>query len=143
MRTSKAGQGLIKRFEQLRLKAYLPTPNDVPTIGWGTTQGIQLGDLIDMETAQGYFERDLHKFEDCVDDACEDNLTQNQFDACVSLAYNIGCNAFKNSTLVVMINRRLPAKDIAPQFMRWDKQGGKVLAGLTRRRAAERDLFLS
>lgn len=142
MKTSTTGQELIKRYEQLRLTAYLPTPQDVPTIGWGTTQGVKLGDVIDEETAQAYFERDLHQFEDCINEECGEVVSQNEFDACVSLAYNIGCKAFRGSTLVALIHAGRP-EAAGDQFLRWNKQAGQVLKGLTARRQAEKDLFLS
>jgi lysozyme len=70
-------------------------------------------------------------------------LTQNQFDALVSLCYNIGTGNFVSSTLVKMLKADEPKSEIAAQFLRWNKAGGKVLAGLTRRRNAEAELFLS
>lgn len=141
--TSEEGQELIKGYEQLMLVAYLPTPDDVPTTGWGTTQGVKMGDVIDVETAQAWFERDLRIFEACVNDSVEVELTQHQFDACVSLCYNIGCKAFRTSTLVRLLNEGAKPDVVALQFIRWNKQAGKVLKGLTRRREAETRLFLS
>jgi lysozyme len=70
-------------------------------------------------------------------------LTQNQYDALCSLIYNIGREAFKNSTLLKLLNVGKSPKDIGPQFDRWNKGGGRVLAGLVKRRAVERDLFES
>lgn len=141
--TSPKGQDFIKGFETLCLVAYMPTPDDVPTVGWGTTQGVKMGDSIDRETAQAYFERDLRVFEVCVNGSVKVNLTQGQFDACVSLCYNIGCKAFRTSTLVRLLNNGATPSIAALQFIRWNKQGSKVLKGLTRRREAEAELFLS
>lgn len=145
MKTGAAGKALIQSFEQCRLKAY-PDPGtggDPWTIGWGHTgPEVVPGLMISQEQADADFERDLGKFEECVTDACEKEPTQNQFDAMVSLAYNIGCKAFASSSLTRLYN----AGDLdgaASQFGRWNKAAGKVLAGLTRRRQAERDLFVS
>jgi lysozyme len=69
-------------------------------------------------------------------------LTQNEYDALVSLCYNIGSGNFVSSTLVKMLKAGEPKSEVAKQFLRWDKAGGKPLAGLTRRRNAEAELFL-
>ena len=132
---------LIKEFEALRLEAYIPTPGDVPTIGWGTTAGVRMGDSIDLKTAENFLRHDIMGCEDCVNSSVKVPLTQNQFDALVSLVYNIGRSAFASSTLV----RRINAHDsgAAAEFMRWDKFRGVPLAGLTRRRQAEHDLYVS
>lgn len=143
MKTSNIGKNLIKSNEELRLNAYMPTPDDVPTIGWGTTKGVKMGDEIDYKTAKAWFDRDLIAFEDCVEESIEPDITQNQFDACVSLAYNIGCKAFKGSTLVRLINGGAKPEISSLQFLRWNKQAGKELKGLTARRKAEMELFLS
>jgi lysozyme len=83
----------------------------------------------------------LRRFQTAVNDAVNIPLSQNQFDALVSLAYNIGTNAFKTSTLVKYLNA-LDYKAAADQFLVWNKAGGSVLKGLVRRREAERALFL-
>ena len=140
MITSDDGLNLIKEFEQLRLKAYIPAPGDVPTIGWGTTAGVKMGDTIDLKIADQYLRRDVHSCEDAVNQACGELLSQSQFDACVSLTYNIGGGAFRQSTLVKKINSHDPLA--ADEFLRWDKFHGAPLAGLTRRRKKERELFL-
>ncbi|MEI8385749.1 MAG: lysozyme [Nitrosomonadaceae bacterium] len=140
MITSDDGLNIIKEFEQLRLKAYIPAPGDVPTIGWGTTAGVKMGDTIDLKTADQYLRRDVHSCEDAVSLACGELLTQSQFDACVSLTYNIGGGAFRQSTLVKKIKSHDPLA--ADEFLRWDKFQGVPLAGLTRRRKKERELFL-
>ena len=125
--------------------AYL-CPAKVWTIGIGTTvypNGLKVkkGDKCTQEQALEYLQHDLKSFEKTVNDSVKVPLSQNQFDALVSLAYNIGSAAFKNSTLL----KKLNAKDFtgaADQFLRWNKGGGKVLKGLVRRRDAERALFL-
>ena len=140
MIVSAAGLNIIKEFEQLRLEAYIPAPGDVPTIGWGTTAGVRMGDSIDLKTAEALLRHDAHGCEECVNAAVSVQLTQNQFDACVSLAYNIGRGAFRSSTLVKKINSG--DAGAADEFLKWDKFHGAPLAGLTRRRKEERALFL-
>lgn len=139
MKIGPAGLALIKSFESLRLEAYLPTPDDVPTIGYGHTEGVQMGDVWTEAEADAALLEDVAKFEACVEKAVNVPMRQNEFDACVSLAFNIGCKAFRDSTLVRMLNDG--ENGAADQFLRWDKQAGKRLRGLTRRREAERDLF--
>lgn len=141
---SEIGLKLIAQFEGCYLQAYL-CPTNVWTIGIGTTvypsnTKVKKGDVCTAEQAKTYFTHDLKQFEKTVNDAVEVDLTQNQFDALVSLTYNIGSTAFKNSTLL----KKLNAKDFtgaADQFLVWNKGGGKVLKGLVRRREAERALF--
>ena len=143
MNISDAGLSLIKEFESLRLVAYLPTPDDVPTIGYGSTKGVKLGMEITPERAEELLREDVADAEDCVNRRTKGiNITQGQYDALVSLCFNIGCGAFSGSTLLRCL---LDGDDdgAANQFARWNKQGKKVLAGLTRRRAAEEALFRS
>ena len=140
MKLGSAGNYLIRSFEQCRLVAYKPTPDDVWTCGWGSTDGVTEDTVWTQDEADAAFERDVARFQDCVDEAVTVPLTQNEYDACVSLAYNIGCKAFKDSTLVKLLNHS-DYDGASAQFLRWDKQAGKTLAGLTRRRRAERDLF--
>lgn len=137
------GENLIKSFEELRLESYLPTPDDVWTVGWGTTQGVRRGMAIDLITARRWFKRDVAQVVECVNKNCLIPVSQNQFDAMVSLVYNIGCSAFKSSTLLRLLNEGTDKPTVAKQFLRWDKQGSKTLAGLTRRRTSEAQLFLT
>ena len=142
---NKIGLKLIAKFEGCYLQAYL-CPANVWTIGIGTTiypNGVKVkkGDKCTLEQAHEYLAHDMIEFEKTVNDSVKVPLSQNQFDALVSLAYNIGSGAFKNSTLL----KKLNAKDYAgaaDQFLVWNKGGGKVLKGLVRRRDAERALFL-
>ncbi len=142
--TSKVGIDLISSFEDTKLKAYDDSIG-VWTIGIGTTvypNGVKVkkGDVCTLEQAKSYFANDLKRFEKTVNDSVKVDLTQNQFDALVSLTYNIGSTAFKNSTLL----KKLNAKDFtgaADQFLVWNKGGGKIMKGLVRRREAERALF--
>lgn len=148
MKTNNAGIALIKEFEGLRLKAY-PDPAhgwSVPTIGYGHTSAagapvVTEGMRITEAEADAILRRDLGQYEDAVRRAVNVPLNENQFSALVSFTFNLGPGNLRKSTLL----RKLNAGDYdgaAVEFARWNKAGGKVMAGLTRRRAAERDLFL-
>lgn len=145
MKTSKVGIDLISGFEDTVLQAY-DDGVGVWTIGKGTTvypNGVKVkkGDTCTLDQANEYFSHDLKRFESSVNNLVKAPLSQNQFDALVSLTYNIGSGNFASSTLL----KKLNAKDYAgaaDQFPLWNKGGGKVLKGLVRRRADERALFL-
>lgn len=128
----------IAEYEDYRETAYIPVPGDVPTIGYGSTAGVKLGDRITParalrrlgEEAESVYATGVRK---CVTVP----LTPGEFGAFVSLTYNIGVPAFCGSTLV----RKLNAGDYAGacrEIDRWNRQGGKVLPGLVKRRAEER-----
>ena len=146
MAVSPFGVDLICSFEGKRLTAY-DDGVGVWTIGFGTTvypNGIKVmkGDTCTEAQAKTYMAHDLKKFEATVNKAVTLQLNQNQFDALVSLAYNIGTNAFSKSTLV----KKLNANDIrgaADQFDVWVNAGGKRMQGLVNRRAREKALFIS
>ncbi len=139
--TSPRGLDLIKSFEKLRLVAFKPTPNDVWTCGWGHTgPDVDQHTVCTEEQADAWLTSDVGSAERCVNQYVTVELTQFEFDACVSLCYNIGCHAFKDSTLVKLLNAG-DYDGAAEQFGGWNKQAGQVLAGLTTRRNAERDLF--
>lgn len=146
MHISPSGIDLICNFEGKRLAAY-DDGVGVWTIGFGTTvypNGIKVmkGDTCTEAQAKTYMAHDLKKFEATVNKVVTVQLNQNQFDALVSLAYNIGTNAFSKSTLV----KKLNANDIrgaADQFDVWVNAGGKRMQGLVNRRAKEKALFLS
>lgn len=126
----------IAVHEGYRGTAYLPTPQDVHTIGFGTTGGVKPGDKITPERALVRLLGDAGKFEQAVKQCADVPLFQHEFDAYVSLTYNIGSGAFCSSTLV----RKLKAGDYAGacrEILRWDKQAGRVLPGLTKRRQQE------
>lgn len=132
----------IKGFETCKLKAYMPTPNDRPTIGWGTTGAdVKLGMVWTQAQADQRFAADLAKFATGVSGLIgAAPTTQGQYDALVSFAYNCGVEALKASTLM----REHKAGDYAgaaDQFARWNKQAGVVLNGLTRRRAGEAAIY--
>lgn len=141
MRTSKAGIELIQEFEGLRLTAYLDSVG-VLTIGWGHTGGdVKKGMVISRPEALRLLINDLKVAERSIEAQVRVPLTQNQFDALVSFVFNLGSGNLQRSTLL----RKLNSKDYAgaaDEFPKWNKAGGKELAGLTRRRNAERDLFL-
>ena len=146
MHISPSGIDLICNFEGKRLTAY-DDGVGVWTIGFGTTvypNGIKVmkGDTCTEAQAKTYMAHDLKKFEVAVNKAVTVQLNQNQFDALLSLAYNIGASAFSQSTLV----KKLNANDIrgaADQFDVWVNAGGKRMQGLVNRRAKEKALFLS
>ena len=140
MNIGPAGIALIQSYEKCLLRAYKPTPDDVWTCGWGSTFGVSEDTVWTQEEADAAFLRDIAWVQSCLDANIHVPITQHETDALASLCYNIGCTAFKGSTLVRLVNEREFEK-AAEQFLRWDKQAGKVLAGLTRRRQEERDLF--
>lgn len=146
MITSEKGIRLIKQFEGCKLTAYQDSVG-VWTIGYGWTQPvdgkpIRAGMTIKQETAERLLKTGLVSYESDVSRLVKVGLTQGQFDALVSFTYNLGAQSLSTSTLL----RKLNAGDYAgaaDEFLRWNKAGGKVLNGLTRRREAERALFLS
>lgn len=145
MKVDAAGVQLISDFEDLRLTAY-DDGVGVWTIGWGTTvypngQKVKKGDKITLEQAKQYKAYDLARFEKAVNDAVKVPLNQNQFNALVSLAYNIGEKAFTGSTLVKRLNEG-NYKAAADQFLVWVNAGGKRMQGLVNRRNKEREVFL-
>lgn len=144
MRISNKGRNFIKGFEDLRLVAYPdPGTGGKPwTIGWGHTKGVKQGDRITQEQAEKFLLDDLAVFELTVNSAIKRPMTQNQFDAMVSLAFNIGGPAFAQSTLASKFNAG-DVQGTADQFPRWKFSDGKVMPGLVKRRAAEREMFLS
>lgn len=139
MKISERGLQLIKHFEGLRLEAYR-CPADVPTIGYGHTLGVKMGDRITQDQAEELLRKDLAIFERGVNKAVTALITQGQYDALVSFAYNLGLGALQGSTLLRKLNA---GEDASGEFGRWVHAGGKRLDGLVRRREAERALFLS
>jgi lysozyme len=144
---NKASTDLIKSFEGCSLKAY-KCPAGIWTIGYGTTAAAGVGVIphegmkITQAQADHYLEITIEKFSTEVATLLTRATTQNEFGAFVSLAYNIGVGAFKKSSALRYFNAGEHAK-AADAILMWNKAGGKVLAGLTRRRMAERDLFLT
>lgn len=126
----------IALHEGYRDNAYIPVPGDVPTIGFGTTDGVKLGDRTTPPQALARALQDVQKFEGALKQCVTVPLHQHEYDAYISLSYNIGSGAFCGSTLV----RKLNAGDYAgacKEILRWDKFKGKPLRGLTLRRQQE------
>lgn len=137
MKTSQTGIDLIKKFEGCRLDAY-KCPAGVWTIGYGHTAGVTAGQKISKAQAEAYLRADLEKYEKCVVKYdSKYRWTQNEFDAMVSFAYNLG-----SIDKLTADGTRTKAV-IAEKILLYTKAGGKMLAGLTKRRQAERELFLS
>jgi len=132
---------IIKEHEGLRLDAYMPTKRDVPTIGYGHTHTARMGQVITKARAEELLRMDVKWVEGVLNSLVEVPLNQNQYDALGSLVYNIGGTAFANSTLLRVLNGG-DYSGAADQLLRWDKQKGRTLRGLTIRRQKERALFL-
>ena len=141
MKTSNEGIEFIKRHESLRLNAYLD-PVGIPTIGYGHTYNVKMGDRITEEQAEKFLIGDLIVAETEVNRYGFD-LTQNQFDALVSFVFNVGAGNFRSSTLLKKLKANPNDPDIANQFKRWVYGGGKVLPGLVRRRNEEAKLYFT
>lgn len=141
MNINSKGLALIQAYEGCRLTAYR-CPAGILTIGYGSTREVREGQTITQEQADDLLRDDLTFFENHMTKALEGiEYTSNQFSACVSLMYNIGVAAFLKSSVL----RRMKDGDFAgaaDAFLMWNKAGGRELAGLTRRRKAERKLFL-
>lgn len=138
---------LIKKHEGLELDAYL-CPAKVWTIGYGNTfyeNGIKVkeGDSITLQRADELFRNTIVKFSHSIKSQIVQPLNDNQFSALVSLAYNIGVNAFNSSTIRKKVNANPSDPTIRDEFARWNKSGGQVLNGLVSRRKAEADLYFS
>lgn len=140
MKISAKGLGIIKQHEGLRLTGYLPTPQDVPTIGYGHTKTAKLGMTITEKQAEDLLRSDIAWAEAAVNNSVVVPLNQNQFDALVSFVFNVGATAFNKSTMLRKLNQS-DYEAAANEFKKWNKQKGRVLAGLTRRRAEEAELF--
>lgn len=146
MRVSENGINLIKQFEGCRLTAYQDSVG-VWTIGYGWTQPVDgkpvgKGMTITQQKADDLLKQGVIQYENGVTNLVIVPLNQNQFDALVDFAYNLGVNALKESTLLKKLNAGDYA-GAANEFTKWNKAGGKELAGLMRRREAEKSLFLS
>lgn len=145
-KTGQKGLKLIKEFEGFRSKPYLCSAN-VPTIGYGATyypggKKVTLNDQpITEEYAVQLLSTMLDTFEKAVDSFCRDDINQDQFDALVSFAYNLGAGNLKSSTLLKKVNANPNDPTIRDEFMKWVNAGGKKLPGLIRRRQAEADLY--
>jgi lysozyme len=136
-----AGLALIKSFEQCKLAAY-QDPRGVWTVGWGHTgPAVTAQSVCSQADADAWLVQDTLTAQKTVNALVDIALTQNQFDALVSFTFNVGSGAFSSSTLLRYVNQGVPAA--ADEFLRWDHVNGVANAGLARRRAAERALFLT
>ena len=141
MKASSKALELIKQFEGLRLKAYL-CPGGVWTIGYGHTSGVKSGMIITEAQAEEYLKADLISFERYLN-GLGLALNQNQFDALISLIYNIGIGNFQKSTLLRKARINANDNSIMDEFLRWVYSKGRVLPGLQRRRLREMKLYFS
>lgn len=137
---SDTGMKLTEEFEGCRLEAYLDVAG-VPTIGYGHTKGVGMGDRCTLEQAAKWLREDIAEAEAAVNRLVKVPLTQNQFDALVDFTFNLGAGNLIKSTLLRLLNKG-DYKNAAVEFIRWNRAGGFVRAGLTRRRMAEKELFL-
>lgn len=148
MKVSQSGKEMIMKHEGVRLKAYL-CPAKVPTIGWGNTiyenaTKVKMGDEITLDRAKQLFDLIIAKFEKSVLSALGGVVVNgNQFDALVSFTYNVGAGNLNRSTLLKKVIANPNDLTIRDEFMKWNKAGGKVLNGLTKRRVDEANLYFS
>lgn len=145
MKLNKEGKELIKRFEGLKLQGYQCSAMRW-TVGYGNTfyedgSPVKQGDVITKERAEKLFDLIISDFCKKVDAQIKTILTENQYSAIVSFAYNVGVNNLAKSTLLKKVNFNPNDPTIRQEFIKWNKAGGKVLAGLTTRRAAEAVLY--
>lgn len=138
---SNRGLNLIKRLEGLELTAYKCSAG-VPTIGYGHTKGVKMGDTCTEEQAEEWLKQDVKWAETAVN---RQNLriSQNQFDALVSFVFNMGEPEFLRSTLLRKIKANPDDPTIADEFARWKYAGGVVVTGLVNRRTAESNLYFA
>lgn len=140
MKTSDKGIEFIIKEEGEVLHAYRCQAG-VWTIGVGHTGGVTPDMKITKEQSRELLKADLCRFEKVVNETIKHQLLQHQFDALVSFSFNVGTEAFRKSTLAKKINSNAPYNEIREQFLRWNKAGGRVLAGLTSRRKREAKLY--
>ena len=139
MTTSEETKQQMKKWEGLKLFAYLDT-GGVPTIGYGHTKGVSIGDAIIPQQANKLFDDDIAIFEKEVN-RVKHKLTQNQFDALVSFCFNVGISAFRRSTLRRYVEMGMSADYIVKEFGRWIHDNGKVIKGLKERRKWEAERY--
>jgi len=142
MKISEKGKKFIKDKEGLRLAAYKPLPNDKWTIGYGHTAGVYQGQTITKAQAEAYFDSDIKIYEKPVQDL-NVLITQNQYDALVSLCYNIGVGAFKGSALYSKVKANPNDSTIAAEFQKWVHSDGAVVGGLVMRRNEESAMYFA
>ena len=139
MKISEEGISLIKKFEGCELRAYLDAV-DVPTIAYGRTKDVKIGDICTQQQAEDWLEEELVEYAGYVNEAVKVELTQPQFDSLVSWTYNLGPSNLNRSSMLRVLNTS-DYDNVPEQIMRWNKAGGRVLAGLVRRREAEAEMF--
>ena len=139
MKMSEEGISLIKKFEGCKLEAYLDAV-DVPTIAYGRTKDVKIGDICTQQQAEDWLEEELVEYEGYVNEAVKVELTQPQFDSLVSWTYNLGPSNLNRSSMLRVLNTS-DYDNVPEQIMRWNKAGGRVLPGLVRRREAEAEMF--
>ena len=139
MKLGERGTEILKYFEGCKLTAYQDSVG-VWTIGYGHTKGVFDGMTITQEEAEQMLLTELEEYEGYIEDMVTVPLTQNQFDAIVVWIYNLGPTNFRNSTLLKELNAG-NYNAAGQEITRWNKAGGKVLAGLVKRREAEAELF--
>ena len=137
---NQAGLDLIKRFEGCKLRAYRD-PVGIWTIGYGHTKTARPGQQITHQQAEDLLRSDIAEFEQAVESLIDVPLSDNHFAALVSFTFNVGAGALRRSTLRKKLNV-CDYAGAAREFLKWDKAGGRVLRGLSRRRYAEMTLFL-
>jgi lysozyme len=148
MKLDESGYKLIQEFEGLSLVPYLCSAK-VATIGYGNTfypsgKKVTMQDQpISLATAKWMLKETADKFATDVDKLIKSKLTQNQFNAIVSFAFNLGVTSLGRSTLLKKVNINPNDPTIAAEFAKWNKAGGKVLNGLTKRRAKEAKLYFA
>ena len=126
----------IVLHEGYKENAYIPVAGDIPTIGFGTTSGVKLGDRTSPEKALQVALRDIQKFEGALKQCVKVPLSQGEYDVYISLSYNIGSSSFCRSTLVKKLNQQ-DYQGACQEILRWDQFKGKRLPGLTKRRQEE------
>lgn len=141
LKLSASGLAFLQAREACWLRAYRDT-GGVWTIGWGHARNVREGDECTRQQAVRWLASDVANAESCVNAAVIVPLSQNRFDALVSFVFNVGCEAFRTSTLLAKLNAGRP-EAAAAQFERWNHDNGVVVAGLTARRTVERMLFLA
>lgn len=141
------GIPLIKRFEGLKLKAYL-CPAGLPTIGYGSTfyengSKVKLGDVITIDRADKLLFNTVAEFEKQVDTFVTSSINANQLGALTSFAFNVGMGNFRRSTLLRLVNTNPNNPAIRTEFIKWTRANNRVLKGLVTRRQAEADLYFT
>ena len=140
MRISDKGLELIKTFEGCKLFAYRDSVG-VPTIGYGHTKNVRMGQAITQQQADNFLREDLQGCEKVLN-ALELSLNQEQFDALCSWIFNLGEGNFLHSTMFRKLKAGATDVEVTDQLVRWFNAGGKPLKGLKRRRIAEANMYL-